>query len=308
MSARWMFCNSILLLVVAGCGSAIATGHSGTPAGAPAAAAKDQASADDLYTTIAGTPSQRDAGDRVAYDIEQQPQADCVTTSGVSEYSPVALVGHWANWPSTGASTFSTDWLAPLNEPGHLAALVQNEARAQRGTAAANTAMDKVYENLSDTERAAWDQALESCPQGTGYVDAWHPAQYYSLLFAYHSTVDQVDAQLGQGYGDGYAKCMSTAGYPGVANFSELTSLLEGKLPPQDEIPDPGDSGTDAWNAWLALDEAASAADGACRAAAYADGWAILGPGLTAFASGHANELADEEAGWIALVDRSGGN
>ena len=54
--------------------------------------------------------------------------------------------------------------------------MIQNEAAAQRAVAADQSQSDKAYDALPDADRAAWDKSVDSCDEGVGFAEAWHPS------------------------------------------------------------------------------------------------------------------------------------
>jgi hypothetical protein len=252
-----------------------------------------------LYATIGGTPVERDAGGLVSYRIEEDPFTTCVRALGV-DYSPVPYVEQWANWPSGGASTFSTAWLAPLDDPQHLRQVVQSQVTAERAVAADQLAANQHYQALDATDRAAWDKALSSCSEGGGYADAWHPAPYLGLISNFHATLNDVDAEVAKDAGS-YQACMAGHGYS-VASYSDLVAYLEDQLPVDTDIPSIGQAGGAAWDAWTSLESDAYAADATCRSTLYEEGMALLAPVLQQFEADNAQALVDEQNGWDSLV------
>ena len=227
--------------------------------------------------------------------------------SGIA-YAPISFVDQWKGGrPVKGLGTSFSAWLAPLNDADGFAQYVQAEAAAVRAAAAAQASVDSAYAALSTDERKAWDAGMLACDEGTGYADAWHPAQYYSLLFSYHSVVNSVDLIVGPKYAVQYADCMARSGLD-APDRNVLLSALQNALPPPDQIPEVGAPGNSAWDAWLGKEADALRADGTCRAGAYAEGWNALGPALARYQSDHQAELAAEEAGWTDLVRAAAGD
>jgi hypothetical protein len=293
----------LFVLLTDACGQAAGSGGGSAPT-STSQGAVTPAQADALYLEIAGTVDQRAAGDELAYHIEEDPVTACMVGAGIN-YTPIPFVNQWQDWPSAGSSTFDTSWLAPLSDPEYLTQFVQSQAAAQRTAGADRAASDQAYYALSPDAKKAWDAAMSNCPEGTGYVDAWHPAGYSELIGLFHNTVNGIDHNIGETYADSYASCMSNAGYTNVSDRLDLLAALQSQQPPNGEIPDVGSSGGPDWQAWVASVDQAFSADAACRADAYNAGWASLGPALSQFESENAAALAAEEAGWEKIV--SGG-
>ncbi len=296
-----------VMVVLSACGQATGAAVSGSHTGAKNAVSKAQiadwqSQLDQLYADIAGTPSQRVAGDVVAFHVEQDPFTSCAQAQGVG-YTPPAVIDQWSGWPLTNAGSFSTSWLATTTDPDHLGSVIQNEAAAQRAQADDEAKREAAYEGLSQADQQAWDAALKQCSEGQNYSEAYHPSGYYPLLTAYRSLLNSSDAAAMASAG-GYPDCMNTAGYK-VTDHFELVDYLTARAPAYTDIPPPGQSGGDAWAAWVTDEHAAMAADANCRAEAYAAGWTALGPSIAMFEADHAQALADEEQGWKDLVGQA---
>ena len=279
-----------------GQGASATAPHTARIDAAAAATREYQQQLDDVSATIGGTASQRGAGEQVLYHLEQDPFTTCMRAAGI-DYTPVPFVNQWASWPVGGAGAFSTKWLAALDWGDHLVGVVEAEAAAQRSVAAGQSASDKAYLALSDSDRAAWDAAVASCPEGKNVADAWHPSGYYPLLAKFNTMVDGVDGSLGDRFGGDYQSCMKSRGFS-ATDHADLVAHLRASPFAANDVPAPGETGSDAWQAWVESVNAAAGADAACRVDAYNAGWAVLGPQVAAFAQDNAAALQDEEAGW----------
>lgn len=305
LSSRRRFCATLFVVgaaLVTGCGPGASAPSSGDQAGSAAASALQagQTELDHIYTTITGTATQRGAGERVAYGLEQDPFTECMRANGVA-YDPIAFVDAWSGWPAASSGAFSTKWLASLTDEDHLVEVVQAEGVAQNKVAADQAASDKAYAALSDSDKAAWDKSINTRDEGKDFAEAWHPPGYYPLLAKYRTMVDSVDNSLDDAFSAAYQQCMRPSGYD-VANHMDLVDGLRAGAPPPQDIPPPGTGGDSVWVDWVETVHAASRADGACRAAAYDAGWKTLGPEVAAFEQDNAQALAEEEAGWEQLV------
>jgi hypothetical protein len=280
---------------------AVGCGQSSTPHVRAGESQVDyQGQLDSLYVAISGTADERRAGDSVSYHIEEDPVTACMKNAGVS-YTPAPFVDQWQDWPQTGSGSFATHWLAPLNGLDRLAAVAQEEAQAERSVAADQLAANQAYQALSPDDRKNWDAAIASCPEGANYDEAWHPDKYYDLLGGFRAMVDQVDVSLDDTYGAEYKSCMGGFGFDAV-NFDDLVSQLRSQLPTSTQIPPPGTKGGQDWQSWLTKESAAQAADSNCRAAAHDAGWSVLGPQIGDFNTQNSGALAQEAAGWAAIV------
>jgi hypothetical protein len=296
----------LVLAVCAGCGSAPTTVPSA--GGAPAQVRVSprvrrwEARLDRLYLRIAGSPVERDAGEEVAFHIEQDPFTACMRSHGIDYPDPV-FSRRWAYWPAHGAAAFDTRWLASLTDPLHLAKVLQGEAAAQHPVHRQESKSDHRYEDLGPAARKAWDAAVKSCHEGAGYEEAWHPRLYYTLLGRFHALVDGVDLSLA-GFSAGYRACMMRAGFR-AHDHQQLVSHLEHRLGMSADVPVPGKPGNAHWQAWLSVARGAGVADASCRARAHASAWARLGPRIAVFEHRYRGLLRREDAAWAALRRRA---
>lgn len=297
---------ALVLAVCAACGSAPATAPS-TSGAQPrvrvsAQVRRWESQLDRLYTRISGTPVERDAGEAVAFHIEQDPFTACMRSHGIDYPSPT-FSKRWAYWPAHGAAAFETRWLGSLTDPMHLSKVLQSEAAAQHPVHRQESRSNTRYDDLGAADRKAWDAAVKSCHEGHGYDEAWHPPLYYALLGPFHAMVDGVDLSL-VGYGPRYRACVARAGFR-ARDHEQLVSHLERRLGVSADVPVPGKAGNARWRAWLSLERRAGAADAACRGAAHAAAWARLGPRIARFERRYRAQLLREDAGWRRLERRA---
>jgi hypothetical protein len=252
-----------------------------------------------LYDAISGTARQRSAGEYVSNRRFEDPLVACMAAAGLP-YSPGPFIDHWANYTSDGAAD-DTNWLAPLHNP-----VLTREAQVPAGERKAEDRAES--KRPAPTSVAARDPqrysgVLNGCQsqEGTGYEAAGQPRDYYALLRAFHTMLDQIDGSLRR-YAGPYRQCMSARGFP-VRSYQGLFASIRARIPRQSwDIPAPGQAGGPQWRHVVAYESRALDADASCRADAYRAGLARLGPAIVTFEQTHAAEIRATEAAWKAIV------
>jgi hypothetical protein len=246
-----------------------------------------------LFKRIAGSGAERAAGEYLANYRINHPIEVCMREAGWNY--PWDHVNAWLGWESDGGVK-DYSWLQPLG--GHpYSSYVEWLAPIQRR---ASVDMMRRPPPQADSEQPGYDADQRSCEEHVAAVDpsgALYADGSPGVLQDYKEVLAGVDKQL-SGYTDGYADCMSAAGFPGLNGADGLWQMMREEAPDFTQVPTPGEGPTSAWLAYMAKEEAVVAADRRCREDAYYRAMALLGPALVEFEASHAAEISKVQAEW----------
>ncbi len=290
----------VLLIVVSllfsGCGRI--SNRTSTGPGTPEASATSEMDARlaDLDTAISGTAKEKSAGQYLANRALNEPIQACMKDLGYPyDYH---FVDQWIGTVDPGGSSETST--APLmatttssDAQGTLDAF-REEQRLEAATPEAGSIKDS----------PGYAKALDQCEPDSNYAEQTSPEGAMALASDLNEVVMGVEEKMGPT--EPYDVCMANAGYDvvfdDVDGYQGLQVLLQSQLPASDLIPEPGESGTDQWQDFLAYEHAALQVDMNCRGQQHAEAMALLDPQLDQFEKEHADDISRLRTEWQQLV------
>jgi hypothetical protein len=253
-----------------------------------------------LWDSIAGTAEQESAVQYVTGWRLNHVVDECMRARGIAW-------NHWRKVENLSVSDGLPNWLRQPMRPV-VSESVLLQARLVR-------AMDVPP---SDPLTGRNGQVLDRCltmRQRTKHPEAsddeveklFSPKFDASVAKAYGRLIERVIRRLPSD--DLYARCMKRAGSPvhgeandgGYTDFNIATERIRRTAPPLRDIPEQGETGSEAWHKFLGREQELLRDDASCRKAEYEKGMAELAPKLNAFRRQHAEELKRLRAHWASV-------
>lgn len=167
---------------------------------------------------------------------------------------------------------------------------------------------DSSYLRLSDEDQRAYGKALTRCERSEAdWVVQAEPAisgTQADQLSTVLATADEAAASRA----DEYAQCLHDLGYQ-ASTYTELYREVWRQYPTGLDAPVSVAGGDTDWRQAMAFEADAAAADASCRSGIYGDALATVADDVAAFASDHADKLAQLDQQWreVAADARAAG-
>ena len=255
----------------------------------------------ELDEHINGTGPQSAAAEFLVKYRRSQGFVDCMHQRGYPDEA-WTFYNTKVNWRPLTVFDSGIGWLTPLDSHW----VSDSAIRLAPAQIAVDTDHDGPFDDNSPQylgarrecwrERAPLPTGLDVDQYGRPRVaeDAWS-----DFFVAQNDLMDDLTDR----YRDQYADCMHDHGYPDVfLPYETLTNLMAEEPAPNDRPIGDGPA-TAEWSTFLEKEDAALAADTACRSDIYAEGMAAAGPILTDFVTTHADDLEASAASWQVVLE-----
>lgn len=270
------------LLILSGCGQQVAAPESTSASRATTTAGVGQLRS--LYLQIMGTAAEREQAATRAHNIYQDAMAACMAARKLPYPKSPPFVAAYDPSDDFGGSS----WLL---SPSSLKYSAQAAAVAEVQMAFARHSADPgPTASFTPEQLAAYNAGMASCE--TSVPDERDkqvalPGQG-ELLRRYHAMLDRV-AKAGDKYGDSYRACMTAAQMP-ARNPDDLLDTVRGKFEGT-TAPYAGHAAVGPWDAAVAFETKAVAADSSCRDGIYDEVIAQALPAVAKFKRDNASAL-----------------
>lgn len=255
--------------------------------------AQAEASVSSQFQLVDGTLLENQAAQLLARRDQQEAVRVCMRERG-QHYQPDLLDG-----PVWSAETFRVghggmDWLEPLYPDLNIGDWMLRAAAPDKDI--------KTFDGWTDSQRRAYDAALDSCAHAGDSAFQLFPDQHETLAASLSSVLLTFDREASK-RADEYSTCMAAEGFD-VSSPNGLFEVVASGYP-RGETPRSVDSATEPWQAAYQRELDGAQADTTCRQNIYLDGMTAAAPAVAAWADEHASDLAELSQQWQEMVDRA---